>query len=227
MNARTGEVVLACEGSGVSTGAGQSVFRPKGGGRITGTGVDFASPEFVKSMPGEALTKAVAEAGAQLVKAKWTAGEKTEVSGLASELLAMMLVKEIESRRQKGFDEDLAIQPSSADLRAGRTVFVHPMTYDFHLDVAKALKTAKAPPFEVVDDPRTADLWIRGEAGFSGGFMKMFAAELRIVPRGSETVLWSGKARSGWYNPDKETESGALAKKMVRQIQKSMGLPEK
>ena len=226
MNARTGDVVLACEGIGVSTGAGQSVFRPKGGGRITGSGVDFTSPEFVNSMPGEAITKAVEDAGARLVKAKWTAGEKTEPSGPAIELLAVMLVEEIESRRQKGFDEDLVIQPSSADLRVGRTVFVHPMTYDFHLDVAKALRTAKNPLFEVVDDPRTADLWIRGEAGFSG-VMKIFGAELRIVPRGSETVLWSAKARSGGYNPDKETESGALAKKMVRQIRKSMGLPEK
>ncbi|MCE5309708.1 MAG: CsgG/HfaB family protein [Acidobacteriales bacterium] len=226
MDARTGEVVLTCEGRGVSTGAGQSVFRPKGGGRMTGSGIDFTSPEFVKSMPGEAITKAVEEAGARLAEAKWIAREQTDAPGPASQLLAVMLMKEIESRRAKGFDEDLAIQTSSADLRVGRTVFVHPMTYDFHLAVVDALRKAKTPLFEVVDDPRAADLWIRGEAGFSG-MMKLFSAELRIVPRGSENVLWSGKARSGGYNPYKETEADALAKKMVRQIRKSMGLPEK
>jgi curli biogenesis system outer membrane secretion channel CsgG len=226
MDAGTGDVVAAIEGSGSAAGSGSSLFRPKGGGRMSGQGVDFSSPEFAKSMPGEAITEAVAEAGARLAQAQWVREEKAKEAGPASELLAVMLINEIEKSRNKGFDDDLAIQPSSADLSVGRTVFVQPMTYDFHVEVAQALKKAKSPPFVVVDDSRTADLWIRGQAGYSGA-LKIFGAELSIVPRGTETVLWSGKAKAGGYDPNRETESFSLAKKLVHQMQKNLGLPEK
>ena len=311
MSVESGEVILTCDGNGEAVTMGKSSRAPLGGSRLTGRDVDFSTPDFAATVPGEAITKAVQQAGERLIAARvavkprvipldapvlrvdgdrielelrtpstlrrgetiavdrlaqevrdpatgrlirriWqsvgsieitevrgdlavarvvsgTVIQPGDVAGAAREsaprapveLLAAILTREIEKRRTAGFDEDLAIQPSSADLRTARTVFVQPMSYDLHVFIAQGLRKSNPPLFEVLDDPRKADLWILGKAGWTGK-MGSFQGSVDIVPRGTTTVLWSAKSGAGMVDARKDTVVSSAAKKLVSQMVKSL-----
>ena len=87
------------------------------------------------------------------------------------------------------------IAPSGADLRAGRTIYVHTMKDGLHLGIMQSLSRLPEPLFIVTGKRHKADLWMRGDAHLNS--WGSFVGSVEIVARGEDRVLWSGKPSSG------------------------------
>jgi curli biogenesis system outer membrane secretion channel CsgG len=148
--------------------------------------------------------------------------EKTTASGPATQILAVMLAREIEKRMAAGIDDDLEIEPSGADLSVGRSIFIDWMPYDFHDRIAIKLREVPEPFFPVTDDRKEADLWMRGTVEYGelmlsdSGVYRQLEVSVVLVPRGGSQPLWSAQAKGELPAADR------IAKNLVKKLRKTL-----
>ncbi len=157
---------------------------------------------------------------------------KMTASGPATEILAAILAREIEKRKAAGLYDDDAIEPSAADLRIGRTIFIHPLPYDLHLHIQDALLQLAEPLVVVTDNRRQADLWMRGTVKFAAKHMYIngeevvarVTASVMIVPRGGTQPLWAAKAKKHLRAQDRTFLTGRkkMAASLVKKLRKRL-----
>jgi hypothetical protein len=139
----------------------------------------------------------------------------------------------MERRKAAGIELEEEIEPSGVDLRIGRTIFVHPMPYDLHLQIATALGGPPEPLFVLTENRKEADLWMRGNVRYAeraaapDGIVKLWrqlTASVVIVARGDSQPLWFGDAK-GYSVGEGEMDQKPgedIAKALVKKLRKAL-----
>jgi hypothetical protein len=228
----SGEAIAVSEGHGASRRTASSLLAGlfSEGGVDIGA-LDFSARDFEKTTLGEAVHSATQQLAAGLIAANSSVrARNTSASGPATGIIAGILASELEKHKATGIDDDKGIDPSNADLRIGRTIYIRPMPYDLHLRIAALLRTSPHPLFVISDDPRTAELWMSGTVRYSERtevdvakddrvLVRRLAASLVVEPRGATQRLAYAETK-GYFD-----EQDSIAKDLVGKLTKS--LPKK
>ena len=230
----SGEIIAVSEGHGASRRTATSLLAGlfAEGGVDLGT-LDFSARDFEKTALGEAVHSAAEQVAAGLIAANSKVQVRsTNESGPVTEIIAGILANELEEHKATGIYDDKGIDPSNADLRIGRTIYIRPMPYDLHIRIAALLSTNPQPLFVVCDDPRKAELWMLGTVRYSerpevgptdswgeepNRFLaRRLTASLVIVPRrGAQRLAYAEtKGYIGWQDK--------MAKNLVGKLKKSV-----
>ena len=230
----SGEIIAVSEGHGASRRTATSLLAGlfAEGGVDLGT-LDFSARDFENTALGEAVHSAAEQVAAGLIAANNKVQVRsTNESGPVTEIIAGILANELEEHKATGIYDDKGIDPSNADLRIGRTIYIRPMPYDLHIRIAALLSTNPQPLFVVCDDPRKAELWMLGTVRYSerpevgptdswgeepNRFLaRRLTASLVIVPRrGAQRLAYAEtKGYIGWQDK--------MAKNLVGKLKKSV-----
>jgi hypothetical protein len=225
----SGEAIAVSEGHGASRRTASSLLAGvfSEGGVDIGA-LDFSARDFEKTTLGEAVHSATQQVAAGLIAANSRVrARNTNESGPATEIMAGILASELEKHKATGIDDDEGIDPSNADLRIGRTIYIQPMPYDLHVRIAELLRTNPQPLFVISDDARTAELWMSGTVRYSERIevtagnedrvlVRRLAVSLVVVPRRGTQRLAYAKTKGYFDQQDK------IAKDLVGKLTKSV-----
>jgi hypothetical protein len=225
----SGEAIAISEGLGASKGTAASLLAglfSEGG--IDIVALDFSSRDFGKTTLGEAVHSAAQQVAAGLIAANSKVrARNTKESGPATEIIAGILASELEKHKATGIHDDKGIDPSNADLRIGRTIYIQPMPYDLHVRIAALLRTSPQPLFVISDDAKKAELWMSGAVRYSERtevdvgkdnrvLVRRLAASLVVVPRrGTQRLAYV--ETKGYFD-----QQDRIAKDLVRKLTKSV-----